>query len=85
MALQYLYKIKFAQSLGLKEEHWKISSLRPIKYFTKKMFYGKKKKRIFLISFTYKKDQGGFNKKEIQLNPCNIFSIFTFNELYLFV
>ena len=29
-------------------------------------------------------DQGGLNKKEIQLNLCNIFSIFIFNELYLF-
>ena len=28
--------------------------------------------------------QGGLNKKEIQLNLCNIFSIFIFNELYLF-
>ena len=39
--LQYLYKIKFSKTLGLKEEHWKILSLRPIKYFMKKMFYGK--------------------------------------------
>ena len=30
-------------------------------------------------------DQEGLNKKEIQLNLCNIFSIFIFNELYLFV
>ena len=29
-------------------------------------------------------DQGGLNEKEIQLNPCNIFSILIFNELYLF-
>ena len=29
--------------------------------------------------------QGGLNKKEIQLNLCNIFSIFIFNEFYLFV
>ena len=29
--------------------------------------------------------QGGLNKKEIQLNLLNIFSILTFNELYLFV
>ena len=29
--------------------------------------------------------QGGLNKKQIQLNLCNIFSISTFNELYLFV
>ena len=29
-------------------------------------------------------NQGGLNKKEIQLNLCNIFSIFMFNELYLF-
>ena len=29
-------------------------------------------------------NQGGLNKKEIQLNLCNIFSIFIFNELYLF-
>ena len=28
--------------------------------------------------------QGGLNKKKIQLNLCNIFSIFIFNELYLF-
>ena len=27
--------------------------------------------------------QGGLNKKEIQLNLYNIFSIFIFNELYL--
>ena len=32
----------------------------------------------------YKTEQGGLNKKEIQLNLCNIFSIFIFNELYLF-
>ena len=36
---------------------------------------------IYLAPF----DQGGLNKKEIQLNFCNIFSIFIFNELYLFV
>ena len=35
---------------------------------------------IYLAPF----DQGGLNKKEIQLNFCNIFSIFIFNELYLF-
>ena len=29
-------------------------------------------------------DQGGSYKKEIQLNLCNIFSIFIFNKLYLF-
>ena len=29
-------------------------------------------------------NKGGLNKKEIQLNLCNIFSIFIFNELYLF-
>ena len=28
--------------------------------------------------------QGGLNKKEIQINLCNTFSIFIFNELYLF-
>ena len=28
--------------------------------------------------------QEGLNKKEIQLNICNTFSIFIFNELYLF-
>ena len=28
--------------------------------------------------------QGGSNKKEIQLNLCNIFSILIFNKLYLF-
>ena len=28
--------------------------------------------------------QGGLNKKEIQLNFCNIFSILIFNELHLF-
>ena len=36
---------------------------------------------IYLAPF----DQGGLYKKEIQLNFCNIFSIFIFNELYLFV
>ena len=30
-------------------------------------------------------NQGGFTKKEIQLNFCNIFSSFIFNELYLFM
>ena len=29
-------------------------------------------------------DQGGLNKKEIQLNLSKIFSIFIFNELHLF-
>ena len=28
--------------------------------------------------------KGGLNKKETQLNLCNIFSIFIFNRLYLF-
>ena len=28
--------------------------------------------------------QGSSNKKEIQLNLCNIFSILIFNEFYLF-
>ena len=28
--------------------------------------------------------QGGLNKKEIQLNLCNIFSILIFNKLHLF-
>ena len=35
------------------------------------------------ISF-YKQEQEGLNKKEIQMNLYNIFSIFIFNELYLF-
>ena len=30
-------------------------------------------------------NQGGFTKKEIQLNFCSIFSSFIFNELYLFM
>ena len=30
-------------------------------------------------------NQGGLTKKNIELNLCNIFSIFIFNELYLFV
>ena len=29
-------------------------------------------------------NQGGLNKKEIQLNHCNIFSIFISTELYLY-
>ena len=29
--------------------------------------------------------QGGLDKKEMQLNLCNIFSFLIFNELYLFV
>ena len=29
--------------------------------------------------------QGGLNKKEMQLNLSNIFSIFIFNELFLFI
>ena len=28
--------------------------------------------------------QGGLSKKEIKLNLCNMFSVFIFNELYLF-
>ena len=35
----------------------------------------------YLLNFN--KYQGGLN--EIELNPCNIFSIFIFSELYLFV
>ena len=31
-----------------------------------------------------KTQQGGSNKKEIQLNLYNIFSTFIFNELYLY-
>ena len=38
---------KLSQALGLKEEHWKILSLRPIKYFTEKMFFGEKRKGFF--------------------------------------
>ena len=34
------------------------------------------------LTFTY--DQGDLNKKEIQLNLCNVFSIVIFDELYLF-
>ena len=30
-------------------------------------------------------NQEGLNKKEIELNLCNAFSIFIFDELYLFV
>ena len=46
--LQYIYiykKVfcKLSKSFTIKEEHWKILSLRPIKYFTKKMYHGKKK------------------------------------------
>ena len=40
--------------------------------------------KIFAFLF-YCEIQGGLNKKEIQLNLCNIFSTFIFNELYLFV
>ena len=29
-------------------------------------------------------EQGGLNKKEIQLNLCNVLSIYIFNELHLF-
>ena len=29
-------------------------------------------------------NQGGLNKKEIQLNLCNIFSSLIFNEFHLF-
>ena len=36
------------------------------------------KKQVLIIY------QGPLNKKEIQQNFCNIFSIFIFNELYLF-
>ena len=39
--------------------------------------------QIFEIRYTGS-SQRGLNKKEIQLNLCNIFSIFIFNELYLF-
>ena len=31
-------------NFGLKEEHWKILSLRAIKCFMEKMFHGKEKK-----------------------------------------
>ena len=36
------------------------------------------------VKYDQRKQQGGFNKKKIQLNLCNIFSILIFNELYLF-
>ena len=36
------------------------------------------------LSYKKKCVQGGLNKKEIQLNLCNIFFIFIINELYLF-
>ena len=36
----------------------------------------------FFARITYPKD--GLNKKEIQLNLCNLFYILLFNELYLF-
>ena len=38
----------------------------------------------FLNCLREKLRQGGLNKKEIQLNLCNIFSIFISNEFYLF-
>ena len=44
-------------------------------YLLKKIFSAFSESLIF--------GQGGLNKKEIQLNICNIFSIFIFNELYL--
>ena len=48
---------KFLQTVGLEEQHWKILTLRLIKYFMEKMFYGKEKKeKDFLISFTNKKN-----------------------------
>ena len=28
--------------------------------------------------------QVGLNEKEVQMNLCNVFSIFTFNEFYIF-
>ena len=45
---------------------------------------------LFFFNFTFIFDlvfifnQGGLNKKEIQLNFRKIFSILIFNELYLF-
>ena len=45
----------------------------------KENFYVKNQKNLKLTE-----NQGDLNKKEIQLNLCNIFSIFVFNELYLF-
>ena len=37
-----------------------------------------KKQLVFFLT------QGGLNKEQIQLNLCNIFSVFIFNKLYLF-
>ena len=45
----------------------------------KENFYIQNPKKLKLTE-----NQGDLNKKEMQLNLCNIFSIFVFNELYLF-
>ena len=37
------------------------------------------------IALTHSFQQGGFNKKQMKLNLCNMFSIFIFNELCLLV
>ena len=41
----------------------------------------------FYLPYLFKQpslNQGGLNKKEIQLNLCNMFSILIFNEFYFF-
>ena len=38
-----------------------------------------------LLNDNSQSNQGGLNKKEIQLNLCNMLSILIFNEFYLFV
>ena len=39
---------------------------------------------LFKIKTTHEYIQGGLNKKEIQLNLWNIFSVLIFNELHFF-
>ena len=37
-----------------------------------------------MISRVGRREQRGLNEKELQVNLCNMFSIFIFNEYYLF-
>ena len=40
--------------------------------------------KMLLLGLIQPRNQEGLNKKEIQLNLRNIFSLFIFNEVYLF-
>ena len=59
------------------------SALSFVVLWTKKRYSSFLRKVLTFQKICFKVSHGGSNKKDIQLNLCNIFSILIFNELYL--